>query len=403
MKSPEEITGKLKKRWDRGDFLKEYLAAGPPGCGLFPLRVPVSPPKPGEMLDRFGQVREEILVLRRWAEEKGIAVEEREASHQQLGKNRIPAAVTLPDIQTLAALLGETRRLERICRLFARLEEELPELCPWAAGHPFELLQREKELDRLILICRRLREHPRPGVYLRQISLPGVDTKFFEKHRALLSSWLDLLLPPEAIDTHYTGTKGFEGRYGFRKKPELVRLRFLDPGTAPLIGGVACNDITLKAEDFQALELPDIHTIFVTENDINALSFPPFPGGLLLFGRGYNFSAFSGAGILNENPIYYQGDIDTHGFAILSQFRGHFPQTTSILMDRDTLLEHQDHWTRERSQAKAELPNLSDAELALYNDLRQNRLGPEVRLEQEFIRYRRVEEVVERLKPGNCT
>lgn len=398
MKSPEEIIKVLTKRWDRGDYVKDFLTPQPSGKGLFPIRIPVSPPKPAEMLNCFEQLRDEILTLRRWADDKGIFLEEREAAHQQLGKNRIPAAVTIPDIHTLATLLGKTKHLSKICRLFARLEEELPEICPWAAAHPFDLLRQEKNLDRLILICRRLRDHPRPGVYLRQVSLPGVDTKFFEKHRNLLSTWFDLLLPPDVIDTNYTGAKGFEERYGFKRKPEQVRIRFLDSGNAPIIGGVRCTDVTLTAEDFRNLELPGIHTIFVTENDINALSFPPFPGGLLIFGRGYSFSALSEAELLTKHPIYYQGDIDTHGFAILSQFRGHFPHTTSILMDRDTLLEHRDHWTEERSQTKAELPNLSDSELKLYNDLRQDRLGSQVRLEQEFIRYKRVEELVESLK-----
>jgi hypothetical protein len=41
---------------------------------------------------------------------------------------------------------------------------------------------------------------------------------------------------------------------------------------------------------------------------------------------------------LNDRAIHYWGDIDTHGFAILDQPRGHFAHVESFLMDRATLI-----------------------------------------------------------------
>jgi hypothetical protein len=37
---------------------------------------------------------------------------------------------------------------------------------------------------------------------------------------------------------------------------------------------------------------------------------------------------------LREKPLYYWGDIDTHGFAILSRLRRHWEHARSLLMDR---------------------------------------------------------------------
>jgi hypothetical protein len=37
-------------------------------------------------------------------------------------------------------------------------------------------------------------------------------------------------------------------------------------------------------------------------------------------------------------------DIDTHGFAILSQARSVFPELKSLLMDRETLLANRPLW-----------------------------------------------------------
>ena len=60
-------------------------------------------------------------------------------------------------------------------------------------------------------------------------------------------------------------------------------------------------------------------------------------------------------------------------------------------MDRETLLAHAGLWVRESDPYDGELPRLTPVEGALYDDLRWNRLGDRVRLEQERIPYGRVE------------
>ena len=37
--------------------------------------------------------------------------------------------------------------------------------------------------------------NPRPNIYLRQVDLPGLHTKFIEAHRGVLAELLDLALP----------------------------------------------------------------------------------------------------------------------------------------------------------------------------------------------------------------
>ena len=81
-----------------------------------------------------------------------------------------------------------------------------------------------------------------------------------------------------------------------------------------------------------------IKTVFVTENDINGLAFPIVDNSIVIFGRGYGFEHLQNAHWLRNKEIAYWGDIDTHGFAILSQFRKLFPAVRSFLMDRDALL-----------------------------------------------------------------
>lgn len=41
---------------------------------------------------------------------------------------------------------------------------------------------------------------PKPGIYLRQLSLPDIDTKFIEAHKKLLNEWFDTILDPSLIE-----------------------------------------------------------------------------------------------------------------------------------------------------------------------------------------------------------
>jgi len=142
--------------------------------------------------------------------------------------------------------------------------------------------------------------------------------------------------------------------------------------------------------EFARLALP-ARRIFITENEVNFLAFPDAQGSMVVFGAGYGFDHLAQARWLDDKEIVYWGDIDTHGFAILDQLRGRFPFARSLLMDRDTMLQHKAFWGREDRPTDRELLRLRPAESALYDDLRFNRLGPDVRLEQERIGFEWVE------------
>jgi hypothetical protein len=67
---------------------------------------------------------------------------------------------------------------------------------------------------------------------------------------------------------------------------------------------------------------------------------------------------------------HYWDDIDTHGFARVSKLRASLPHASSILMDRETLLSHRALWVREEEPCRANLSGLTEAELELFDDLR---------------------------------
>lgn len=223
-----------------------------------------------------------------------------------------------------------------------------------------------------------------------------MQSKFIEVHRGVLSELLDLTLPPEAIDASVSGVIQFATRYGFRDKPLRIRFRILDLERMLLpMGGE--QDITLDVESFARLD-PKASRVFITENEINFLAFPNVTDSLVIFGAGYGFEILAQAAWLSYCRVHYWGDIDTHGFAILDQLRAHFEHVESFLMDHATLLAFKAQWGEEEKQTLRDLPRLNQEERALYDNLRDNRLGKNVRLEQERIGFGWVESALAALR-----
>jgi hypothetical protein len=167
-------------------------------------------------------------------------------------------------------------------------------------------------------------------------------------------------------------------RYGLATKPSLIRFRILDPALAMY----GLTDLTVRADEFAQLSI-DARRVFVVENEINGLAFPAVEGGIVVFGLGYAVELISTAEWLGRRQLHYWGDIDTHGFAILDRLRGAFPNALSFLMDCNTLTANMALWTTEEAPHVAPLQRLTIPELALFVDLRFDRLGRGVRLEQE--------------------
>jgi hypothetical protein len=304
----------------------------------------------------------------------------------------VPAAIWVDTLDDALAIVGKTREARRFARLVETTRQRQPALLEWLARNPLKALALADDWDRLLDVVDWIRQHPRPGIYLRQIDIPGVHSKFIEAYRGVLLQWLDLLLPPEAINRSACGVSGFTSRYGFRVKPQRIRLRALDPSHA-LIPGATDADITLDAESFASLS-PAVSRVFITENEINYLAFPSVPDSLLIFGAGYGFDVLAQAAWLMRCQVFYWGDIDTHGFAILDQLRASLPHAHSLLMDRGTLLAFESQWGGEEKQTLRDLSRLNEEECALYDDLRDNRLGKNLRLEQERIGFGWVEKAL---------
>ncbi len=326
----------------------------------------------------------------------GWRIEWREAHSRVLGVNALPEAVWLDSTHDALTVLRKHEEAQRVIALAVLTAAQQPALQPWVVKNAPKMLALEPVWPRLLAVVAWIKAHPRSGLYLRQVSVPGVagiDSKFIEKHRSVLAELLDLVLPEEAIDARHSGVLGFAASYGFRAKPLRVRFRLLDPAWAWLAPG-SDQDITLTQAAFAALDdwLGEGHLrVFITENEVNFLAFPDAPRSVVVFGAGYGFDNLLEATWLQRCPVYYWGDIDTHGFAILDQLRALLPHAQSLLMDAATLMAHQPQWGEEPQPVAHDLPRLTPQERALYDDLRHNRPRAKLRLEQERVDFQHVQ------------
>jgi hypothetical protein len=270
----------------------------------------------------------------------------------------------------------------------------VPGLRPWVAAHPL-LAARHKEIwGEVLATVAWIAGRDTGRLYLRQIDVEGVDTKFVERHQRLLDDLLSILLPPERVDTAFSHGD-FARRFGFRPKPGYTRLRLLSPSPAWPAG---ISEVRLRTEELATLAI-EAATVFVVENEVTYLAFPDVPDAIVIFGSGFGLTLLDDLPWLHGRQIVYWGDIDTHGFDILNRLRSRFVHVESILMDRDTLLGHPRQWVTEPTPTNRPLPHLSPAEAALYHDLIEDRYGEHVRLEQERVRFSRLQSALRPWSP----
>lgn len=408
------------KAWDSGALLRELLDP----TDTYPRRRPLKRPTAAGL-------RTDYAAAHGWATELFAAagpftLETADVGRTTIGSNRLPAAAVFATVDDEIAFAGKTRDAGRFRKLAGGLSAVDPGLRQWAWKRPLQLLALGDAALTAGRVALWLRDNPAPGIYVRQLSLTGVHTKFLETHRRVVDEMASVLQPAvsgsagtvsagtgtHAVETvdgadQADGAPGdtvpgsasartpaarFAARHGFVHPPELVRFRVLDP-EIPLLGDA--RDVAVTADAFRTLRLP-VRTVIFTENLVNFLALPDRPRALALFGAGYGFSALRDAAWLRDCEVLYWGDLDTHGFRILDQLRSAHPHVASVLMDRATLLEHQDAWGAEPSPARAELTRLTPEESALYRSLADGEFGAGVRLEQELVDW---DWALERLRP----
>lgn len=366
LRFPEDVRALLAQKF------RSHRRAWLAGEGEWPIVISLGCPPESEAGIAADAVRDWVAAWRTW---RGTGEPVwRERRWRTLGAQLVPEKVSVATACDVAAWIGEEDRWNRAASRYARFAARWPALAPRLPRY-FDALADYSEADiaRLEALLAWLGANPRSNVYPRQIPVAGMDTKWLEPRMPLIAD----LIGAEGA-THYE-------RCGLKEPPRLARIRLLDPALRSAAGGL--GDITAPLEEIAGLPIR-VSKAYIVENVQTGLCFGDIPGSAVFMGLGYGIGMLAQVPWLAEAECIYWGDIDTHGFAILSQARQCLPGLRSILMDECTLLRHRDLWTEEKEQAgAAELPMLTEAEQSVYRGLKQHHWGVRVRLEQERIAW----------------
>ena len=194
---PAEVRAWLDKKWQSGTLLTAFAE----DRGWEPLSVPLRGPAAGEIAERLAEVQD-------WAAEwtragsgtsSPLRVEYKKIGGRQVGTNMIPCRAWIDGYDQAWELLGVRAQVRRFRILADATAASCPRLLPWLTRRPMQLLKLADRWDKLLATVRWIDERQSPGMYLRQVDVPGVDTKFIERHRGVLAELLDLQLVPGPV------------------------------------------------------------------------------------------------------------------------------------------------------------------------------------------------------------
>jgi hypothetical protein len=121
--------------------------------------------------------------------------------------------------------------------------------------------------------------------------------------------------------------------------------------------------------------------VLIVENLINFLTLPKIPDGIGVFGGGFAVHLLREVQWLNQCDVIYWGDIDAHGFEILSDLRGLFPLVRSLMMDQETLETYANYVVQGARSRLERFGHLTESEALVVQVVIEN----DWRLEQEHI------------------
>jgi len=368
---PEQVKDWLVRRYNNQH--RAWLDGG----GEWPLAVPLGVPTEAD-------VATDLPGVRAWVDAWGVSrgagrLETQQRKWTRLGSQTLPAALHLASPSEVAAWCGQERRWNRACARDEVLRTRWPQLREGAGlGRFFDMLAdySDADFERLLQMLGWLLANPSSGLYVRQLPVVGVDTKWLEKRTGLVTELLSMLRADSARSDFFAAT-------GLRRQSHRVRMRILCPTLRAGVGFL--RDIEAPLDELAALAIRP-SALLVVENHESGIALPDFPGVVAFVGLGKAVTALAQLPWVRGIPAVYWGDIDTHGLAILSAAKSILPSLESVLMDIGTLTTFKELAVQEPAQTtEAGVSALNEQERALFDGLRAGTWGTKLRLEQERI------------------
>lgn len=379
--TPDDLADAAKRQFERLHL--DWLFS--PGTESWPLRVTISAPTEAKAANAPTAFR---AWLSAWTEFEsramrsggGVALVRKTLNWRKLGAVSVPAQVTFPNAASVAQQAGAAKRWQSLNQrvgVLVQSHSRLGEDARWAQAAATVAEWDAADFARLLGLLDWARGNPDSGLYLRQLPLVDIDTKWIEPRTGAIASILQSILQRTG-DLHSV--------LGLRKAPDPIRMRLLDPALRAQFGHA--EDLQMPARQWSAAFREPPSRLLIVENLATGLAVPDMPKTAVAMRLGNNVSALQGIDWCGQAQIVYWGDIDTWGLHILSRARDCFPGIRSLLMTEEVLLAHRHLWTRENSQATGSANNLTEGEAQLLQKLKAGSFGGrQIRLEQERLHW----------------
>lgn len=327
----------------------------------------------------LSEFEKEIQLIHSQSKEKkgfGYSLDFQKVKTKYLGVQDLPVSIYFDSEKDFLKFLGKENEVDSFKLNVEIILREFPELREWIIKNPKKVIDNENEWQNILQVCQYFKQNPKPNLYIRELPVK-VHTKFVERNKSIIRELLDVLISEHVKSEE----KEFENRFNLKYAEPQIRFKVLDKTISDrFFSGI--DDIAIPVSQFEKFNLP-IKKVLVVENKTTlytTLTLPKMNDTIAIFGSGFSVFNLKNVRWFDNLKLLYWGDIDVQGFEILSQFRTYFPQTKSVLMDKqafDKFFE-KDNGTPTNISIKH---NLTDEEQELYEILKTNNW----RLEQEKI------------------
>lgn len=386
----EELKKKALQRYS--DFIDNYC--NQTLNSFFPLIIPCNKGNPNDDFEKRSKELKEIHENSKNNGKKSYIYETAEVSSRTNGKQTVITKIYFDNRSDYLFFISKKSAFETLERAVSILNDNLrtnlskDEITTWIIRNNEKLSDTTVEdgIDtywKSICLCANwLYANPGSNLYLRTIPLE-VHSKFIENNQTIIHS----LISSEKI----TKENSFIKQHGLSEKPSHIRFRFLDMTLLP--EDFTPIEMILTSGDFnniyKAAFMKDVKNIYIVENEMVYLTFPKVRNAICIWGHGFTAGQFKQFSWLNNYQLFYFGDLDEHGYEILSMFRIAFPGTKSICMNMDTLNEFDRFRVEGEVLTGEHIPTkLTEDEMlgfmTLRNDKKRNRLEQE-RISQGWI------------------
>ncbi len=382
MITPDEIRTQAEKAY--GAFLIASLKGDP----YFPKEIRFGKIRPGDTLEEYSHITESIKRLKGHSKETlgyGYTIQHVEVNNRKIGRQLFPQKIRFENETDYLRFIDKEKEFTKFKENVSFIIDAIPVLKDWIITNPMKVIDHSATWQDLVAVCQYFILNPKPMMYIRELPIE-VHTKFVEENRGILRSLLDFLIAPDINKTE----SYFEKRFNLKSFESFIRMRILDRDLAQhLFSGIP--DIVIPQAEFYKADIR-CNLVLIMENKtnfsntMNFLTLPELKESIAVFGSGYQIELLGNALWLSDKHIIYWGDIDAHGFHLLSILRSYFPQTKSVMMDFETF----DHFRNFRVLGPVptfnSLPNLTNEESKLFQYLLSMEDGN--RMEQERITHK---------------